>query len=334
MQSGRQTWLFDNPSVLIGAAAVGADMEGKGPLANDFDCLFNDAWGECASFEKAEQKLLETACLKAVEKAGLNKEDIDLMVAGDLLNQITASNFTARSLGSSFLGVYGACSTSAESLAIASLAVSSGFCRIALAGTGSHNCTAEKQFRYPNEYGAQKPPASQHTATAAGAGVIMQGKGGIKITSATIGRVIDYGISDAFNMGAAMAPAAVDTIIAHLKERNITPDYYDVIVTGDLGAVGHACALELLHDAKIPIGTTEFTDCGMMLYDSKQQVFSGGSGAGCSAAGFYGHFYNRLRQGSLKKMLLVATGALLSPLSFQQHESIPGIAHAVSVEVL
>ena len=334
MQLGRQTWLFNNPPALIGAAAAGADMEGKGPLASDFDCLFSDAWGECASFEKAEQKLLETVCLRAVEKAGLHKEDIDLMVAGDLLNQITASNFTARTVGSSFLGVYGACSTSAESLAIAALAVSSGFCRTALVGTGSHNCTAEKQFRYPNEYGVQKPPASQYTATAAGAGVIAQSEGNIKITSATIGRIVDYGISDAFNMGAAMAPAASDTIIAHLRERCISPDYYDVIVTGDLGAVGHACALELLNEAKIPIGTTEFTDCGMMLYDGKQNVFSGGSGAGCSAAVFYGHFYNRLLAGSVKKILLVATGALLSPLSFQQHESIPGIAHAVSVEVI
>jgi stage V sporulation protein AD len=220
-----------------------------------------------------------------------------------------------------------------ESLAMASLLIDSKSAKYVLAAASSHNIAAEKQFRYPTEYGAQKPPTAQWTVTGAGAGLIAEKGEGPKVTCATIGRVIDMGLTDPYNMGSAMAPAAVDTIEAHFRDLNIDPSYYDLIATGDLGTVGHSIASKLLDKHGLKIPPQIFTDCGMLIYKKDQPVMAGGSGCGCSATVTYGHLLNRMKKGELRKILIIATGALLSPLSYQQKESIPCIAHAVSIEI-
>ncbi|QZY53928.1 stage V sporulation protein AD [Crassaminicella profunda] len=333
MLKGHQTWVFPSKPVILSSAAVGGPFEAQGNLGDDFDILHEDLWLGQDSFEKAEKKLLEQACEKAIEKAGKKKEDIEFFISGDLMNQIISSSFTARTIGAPYLGIFGACSSSMEGLSLASLLIDSQAAEYVLAGACSHNASAEKQFRYPTEYGSQKPPTAQWTVTGAGAALLGKSGEGPKVTSATIGRVVDMGISDPFNMGAAMAPAAVDTIEAHFRDMNIDPNEYDLIATGDLGEVGHRIAGDLLmkHGMKIP--TEIFTDCGILIYKEEQKVMAGGSGCGCSASVTYGHFLNRMRKGELKKILIVATGALMSPMSYQQKESIPCIAHAVSIEM-
>ncbi|MEG6612486.1 stage V sporulation protein AD [Pseudoclostridium thermosuccinogenes] len=333
MLQGHQTWVYESKPVIIGTAAIGGPFESQGGLAADFDMFHDDLWLGENSFEKAEKKLLEEACETAIKKAGLKKEDVQFFLSGDLINQIIASSFTARTLGIPYLGLYGACSSSMEGLALASLIVDSKFAVNALAATSSHNAAAEKQYRYPTEYGAQKPPTAQWTVTGAGAAVVSQQGEGPKVTSATIGRVVDMGLSDPFNMGAAMAPAAVDTIEAHFRDLNIDASQYDLIATGDLGRVGHRIAGDLLKKHGIDIPEEKFTDCGILMYRSDQPVFAGASGCACAATATYGHFINRMKRGELKKILIVATGALLSPMSYQQKESIPCIAHAVSIEM-
>ena len=333
MKAGNQSWVFNSKPVIIGKSAVGGPFEAKGPLAEDFDLLHEDIWLGQDSFEKAEKKLLEQACEIAIKKAERKKEDIQFFISGDLMNQIISSSFTARTLGCPYFGIFGACSSSMEGLTLASLIIDSGFGNNVLAAASSHNAAAEKQFRYPTEYGAQKPPTAQWTVTGAGA-VLLSDKGeGLKVTAATIGRVIDMGLSDPFNMGAAMAPAAMDTIQNHFKDLGRQPDYYDIIVTGDLGKVGHSIVSDLLKEHGIDIPEEKFLDCGLLIYDNKQPVMSGGSGCGCSAVVTYGHLFNRMIKGELKKILVVATGALMSPMTYQQKESIPSIAHAVSIEI-
>jgi stage V sporulation protein AD len=333
MLVGHQTWKFPNPPVIMATATVVGPDEGEGPLANDFDIVHADLMLGQESWEKAERKLLEESTKLAMENAGLTSGDIQCFVAGDLMNQIISATFAARTLSVPYLGVFGACSTSMESLAVASLLVSSGSAKHALAATTSHNCTVEKQFRYPTEYGSQKPPTAQYTVTGSGAAVLGLKGDGPKVTAATIGRVVDMGIKDPFNMGAAMAPAAVDTIQAHLRDLHIEPGHYDMIVTGDLASVGYSIACELMEKHKVPIKQTNYYDCGLLIYDvNRQSVQAGGSGCGCSAVVTYGHLLKRLRDGHIKRLLVVATGALLSPLTFQQGESIPCIAHAVAIE--
>ncbi|MFX3635702.1 MAG: stage V sporulation protein AD [Candidatus Pristimantibacillus sp.] len=332
MLKGKQTWWFENRPVIIGAATVVGPDEGEGPLAEDFDLIHPELDMQQKSWEKAERLMLEQASEFAVQNARINKEQLNFYVGGDLMNQIISNSFAARTLGRPYLGVFGACSTSMESLAIASLIVNSKQANYAMAGTCSHNCTAEKQFRYPTEYGSQKPPTAQYTVTGAGAAVIAAEGDGPVVECATIGKVIDLGITDPFNMGAAMAPAAVDTIQAHFNDTGRTPKDYDLIVTGDLASVGHPIANELLIRDGVPMGDTIFKDCGLMVFDvANQKVQAGGSGCGCSAVVTYGHLLKKLAKGDLKRILVVATGALLSPLSFQQGESIPGIAHAVAL---
>jgi stage V sporulation protein AD len=250
------------------------------------------------------------------------------------MNQTISSSFTARTLAVPFFGLFGACSSSMESLTLGSLIVDSLSGNYVLCGTSSHNATAEKQFRYPNEYGSQKPPTAQWTVTGAGAALLGREGKGPKVIAATVGRVVDMGITDPFNMGSAMAPAAVDTITAHFRDLRITPREYDLIATGDLGRVGFTIASDLLKKHGLEISEDIFTDCGILIYSEDQPVFAGGSGCGCSATVTYGHILNRMRKGKLKKVLIVATGALLSPLSYQQQESIPCIAHAVSIEYI
>ncbi|GGG86485.1 stage V sporulation protein AD [Paenibacillus radicis (ex Gao et al. 2016)] len=332
MLRGNQTWWFENRPVIIGAATVVGPDEGDGPLAADFDLVHPELDMQQKSWEKAERLLLEQATDFAIQNARIDKDQLQFYVGGDLMNQIISNSFAARALGVPYIGVFGACSTSMETLAIASLMVNSNSADYALAGTCSHNCTAEKQFRYPTEYGSQKPPTAQYTVTGAGAAVIAASGDGPVVECATIGKIVDLGIKDPFNMGAAMAPAAVDTIQSHFNDTGRTPKDYDLIVTGDLAGVGHPIATELLMRDGVPMDQTVFNDCGLMVYDTeRQKVQAGGSGCGCSAVVTYGHLLKRIAKGELKRVLVVATGALLSPLSYQQGESIPCIAHAVAI---
>jgi len=332
MLRGKQTWWFDNKPVIIGTATVVGPDEGDGPLAADFDLVHPELDMQQKSWEKAERLLLEQASEFALQNAKLERSQLEFYIGGDLMNQIISNSFAARSLGAPYLGVFGACSTSMESLALASQLVDSGAATHVMAGTCSHNCTAEKQFRYPTEYGSQKPPTAQYTVTGAGVAVVAATGEGPVVECATIGKVVDLGITDPFNMGAAMAPAAVDTIQAHFNDTGRSPGDYDLIVTGDLAGVGHPIAKDLLKQNGVPMDNTLFMDCGLMVYDvQKQKVQAGGSGCGCSAVVTYGHLLKRIQKGELKRILVVATGALLSPLSFQQGESIPGIAHAVAI---
>ncbi len=333
MIQGHQTWVFESKPVIIASAAVGGPFEGNGALANDFDKLHQDTWLGQGSYEKAEKKLLEEACEIAIRKGGSKKEDVQFFLSGDLMNQIISSSFAARTLGAPFLGLFGACSSSMESLSLAALIADNKFGDNLIAAASSHNSAAEKQFRYPTEYGGQKPPTAQWTVTGAGAALVRQQGEGPKVTAATIGRVVDMGISDPFNMGGAMAPAAVDTIEAHFRDLNRETDYYDIIATGDLGSVGHQIAADLLKKHNIKMDKQRFTDCGILIYKKEQPALAGGSGCGCSATVTYGHFLNRMRKGELKKILIVATGVLMSPISYQQKESMPCIAHAVSIEM-
>ncbi|MZP30721.1 stage V sporulation protein AD [Heliobacterium undosum] len=334
MQQGHQSWRFDNKPVIVASAAVGGPFEAQGPLSKDFDLLHGDLWLGQASFEKAERKLLEEACEVAIRKAGLQKKDIEFFLCGDLMNQITASSFAARTMAVPYLGLFGACSTSMEGLALASLLVNSRAGRYVLCGTSSHNATAEKQFRYPTEYGGQKPPTAQWTVTGSGVAVVAPEGEGPRVTGATIGRIVDMGITDPFNMGAAMAPAAVDTITAHFRDFGIFHEEYDLIATGDLGKVGHHIAKDLFAKHGMALPEEKFVDCGLLIYgpDQQEEVIAGGSGCGCSATVTYGHILNRMKQGELRKILIVATGALLSPITYQQNDSIPCIAHAVAIE--
>jgi len=333
MLQGHQTWVFASKPAIIASAAIGGPFEAQGALAGDFDLLHGDIWLGQDSFEKAEKKLQEQACETAIKKAGMKKEDIQFLFSGDLINQIVPSSFSARTLAVPYLGLYGACSTSMEGLALASVLVDGGFAQKVLVCASSHNAASEKQYRYPTEYGSQKPPTAQWTVTGAGAALLAGNGDGPQVTAATIGRVIDMGLSDPFNMGAAMAPAAVDTIEAHFRDLNRSPNYYDIIATGDLGRVGHQIAGDLLKKHGMNIPEKIFTDCGIMIYQEDQPVLAGGSGCACAAVTTFGHFLNRMRKGEISKILIVATGALLSPMSYQQKESIPCIAHAVSIEM-
>jgi stage V sporulation protein AD len=332
MLQGHQSWVFVKQPVIISTAVVGGPFEGAGALAQDFDILYEDIWLGQASFEKAEKKMLEDACEKAIQKAGLNKEDVHFFLSGDLMNQIISSSFAARTLGIPYLGLFGACSTSMAGLSLAAFLINAGGAGYVLSAVSSHNSAVNKQYRYPTEYGAQNPPTAQWTVTGAGAALVAANGNGPRVTGATIGRIVDLGISDPFNMGAAMAPAAVDTIKAHFRDFNVDAAHYDLIATGDLGKVGHHIAGDLLQEQGIDIPPDKFTDCGLLIYKKDQPVMAGGSGCACSAVVTYGHLLNRMRRGELKRILVVATGALLSPLSYQQKESIPCIAHAVVME--
>lgn len=337
---GSQSMLFPSGAWIRGRGTVAGKKEGSGPLGDCFDIVLqDDMYGE-KSWEKAESKMLKDAMMKAVQRAGLEKENIDVMLSGDLLNQLMSSSFMARDMHIPFLGLYGACSTMTESLVLGSILIDGGFAENVLAGASSHFCTAERQFRLPVEHGNQRPPSAQWTATAAGAVVISGHPPGpgiprIRAEAATIGRVIDAGIKDANQMGAAMAPAAVDTLLNHLQDTGRGIDYYDLVVSGDLGFIGREIVMDLLVDAGLPSAKVRerYDDCGTMLYTKDQDVHSGGSGCGCSASVFAGHLLQRMEQGELKKVLLMSTGAMLSVISPLQGESIPGIAHAISLEV-
>jgi stage V sporulation protein AD len=333
---GHQSWVFNNRPMIAATGVSGGPFEANGNLANDFDILHEDLWMGMDSYEKAHRVLIEESIKTALEKANVQKEQVQFLFAGDLINQITPSSFAAKTMQVPYFGLFGACSTSMEGLALASFVVNYQGANYVLTGAASHNAAVEKQFRYPTEYGGQKPPTAQWTVTGAGVGLIIpndSAKSLPVVTSATIGKVIDMGLSDPFNMGGAMAPAAADTIMAHFRDLQIDPSYYDLIITGDLGKIGNEVAYKLVQQSGLNIERTHFKDCGLLIYKEDQPVQAGASGAGCSATVLYGHLLNQLKKGVYRRILVVATGALLSPLTFQQKESIPCIAHAVSIEL-
>lgn len=335
--AGQRTLLFPSAPRVISSASVVSAMEGQGPLGKRFDLVLeDDTWGE-DSFERAECRMFETAVRIAMEKTGLISSDLSCLLGGDLLNQIITANYAARQLGIPFLGLYGACSTMAESLLLGSVLVDGGFSDRTACVASSHFSTAERQYRYPLEMGTTVAETAQHTVTGSGCVLLSAVPGtrdlfrNIRITSGTIGRVVDLGITDASNMGAAMAPAACDTIITHLKEIGRTPKSYDLIVTGDLGRFGSEMLFSLCHDRGVDLSGRHI-DCGCMIYHPEQNVHCGGSGCGCSAVTLASELLERIERGSIGRMLFLATGALLSPAATMQGESIPGIAHAVCIE--
>lgn len=337
MLQGGQTWKFPNLPTITSTGVVGGPFEKDGQLPNDFDKFHENIWMGQDTFEKGQRILIEDAVEIALQKRQLLEEDVQFFIAGDLLNQLTSSSYAARTNKIPYLGVFSACSTAAEGLAIAAFLVNAQGARHVLTGASSHHSATDKQYRYPTEYGSQKPPTAQWTVTGAGVGLVstadyMKENQAPRVTAATIGRVMDMGLTDPFNLGGAMAPAAVDTIIRHLQDLQLAPNYYDLIVTGDLALIGRKAALALLHEKGIEIEETQFQDCGLMLYREHQSVQSGASGAGCCATVFYGHLLNQMKKGKFQRMLFVATGALHSPLTFQQKETIPCIAHAVAIE--
>lgn len=328
---GQQTVVFDTPPTITAWASVVGPKEGQGPWGQDFDVVMSDyIFGE-KTWEIAEYKMMRGAIERVLDKRNFRPEDAELLLAGDLLNQIVASNFAARDLEIPFLGLYGACSTMAEGLTVGAMLMDGGYFDRIVAAACSHHYTAERQYRFPTEQGVQKPQTAQWTATAAGS-VLLESRGsGPYIKAATVGKVIDMGQTDASDMGSAMAGAAVHTIKTHLDDLNLSADYYDLIVTGDLGKVGSAIARQLF--VRDGIIEPNYSDCGVLLYDQGQAVGSGGSGCGCSACMLCGPLLKKMQNGELQKLLLVCTGALMSPITSFQGESIPSIAHAVAIEM-
>lgn len=329
---GKQTIKLQNPPSIASAACIVGPKEGLGPLRLYFDAIIDDEmWGE-KSWEKAESKLIRETFAKIINKASLTPDAINYVVSGDLLDQCSATNFGLRESGVPFLGVYGACSTMAESMSIGSMLIDGGFADNIVCITSSHFCSAEKQFRYPLELGSQRPPTAQWTVTGSGGALLSSQGSGPYITYVTTGKIIDLGIKDANNMGAAMAPAAADTMVTHFKDTGYSADAYDLIVTGDLGYIGKNICENILKEQGYDI-KGRYNDCGIMIYDrDKQDAHAGGSGCGCSAATLAGFIYQEIMKGNLNNVLFVATGALMSPTSTQQGESIPCIAHAVSIQ--
>lgn len=329
---GQSTLEFDAPPTILSHAAIGGKKEAAGPLGADFDQTFEDTSLNMESWEKAEAQLQKEAVTLAIEKSGMTAQQMDMIFAGDLLNQCISSTFGLLDFQIPFLGQYGACSTMAQTLLMASIMVESGAAERAVAVTSSHFCSAERQFRTPLEYGSQRTPTAQWTATASGSVVV--GKGGkVKIRHSLAGRVVDLGVKDPANMGAAMAPAAADSIYRYLQDTGTAPEDYDGIFTGDLGAVGSTLLYQSLEDNQVNIQKVH-NDCGLMLYDRESQdVHAGGSGCGCSASVLCGHLLRRMEKGELKNILFCATGALMSPTSQQQGEAIPGVCHILNLMV-
>lgn len=325
------TIFFENKPRIIATGTIAGPKECAGVVGKYVDkTLSDDTFGE-TTYEKAECKMLAYAVRKTIENANLSEKDIDLLISGDLLNQIISASFTARDFDFPFLGVYGACSTLAESMAVAAAFVNAGYHKRIIAATGSHFSSAERQYRYPLELGNTRPPQSQWTVTGAG-GVLVGDRGSdVAITCATLGKVVDFGITDVNNMGAAMAPAACDTILNHLRDTGRSVDYYDLIITGDLGALGSRIVKDLTWEKGVDMQKNH-VDCGEIVYDVIEREFQGGSGAGCSAVVFGSYIMDGLKKRKLNRVLLCATGALLSTVSSGQGESIPCITHAVAIE--
>ena len=330
---GEQTIKFNNPPTILSTASIVGPKESNGPMAKYFDqCINDEFWGE-KTWEKAESKFIKETVSMAIAKSGVPTNKIDFCFAGDLLNQCISSSFGLRELSIPFFGVFGACSTYVESMCLGSVFIASGAAQHVLCATSSHFCSAEKQFRFPLELGNQRPPTSQWTVTGSGAAVLSSNGQGPFITHITPGKIVDMGITDGNNMGAAMAPAALSTLITHLRDTNRKLSYYDAIITGDLGHVGKDILSELAESKGYTI-KSNYNDCGVLMFNKeKQDTHAGGSGCACLGTIFSGYFFKQLQDKKIKRLLLIATGALMNATSSQQGESIPGIAHAISIEV-
>ena len=330
---GKQSYLLDNPVSILETASIVGKKESDGPLAKYFDiCLEDEFYGE-KTWEKAEAKMIHTSVENVIRKSNLTNSEIDFILSGDLLNQCISSSFGVRDFEIPFLGIFGACSTFVEGLSIGSMLIDGGAGNSGIVSTSSHFCSAEKQFRFPLELGTQRPPSAQWTVTGSAAAILSKNGNGPYIKSVTIGKIVDRGIKDVNSMGSAMAPAAISTILTHFKDTDRTPSYYDAIITGDLGYVGKSIVLDICKSEGFNISSV-YNDCGVLIFDKdRQDTHSGGSGCACCGTVFSGYFYNKLKNRKLKKLLLVATGALMNSTSSQQGESIPGIAHAVSIEI-
>lgn len=329
---GKRTIIFENKPRIISYGSVVGKKEHEGPLSNEFDAYTTDSFFGEKSFEKAESKLQKTAVQTALDKAGLTPDDIDNIFAGDLLNQCIGSSFGLRSFGIPFIGLYGACSTMALSAGLAAVFIDSGAAKKTVSVTSSHFCSAERQYRFPLNYGSQRTPTAQWTVTGSGALILGKDGGDIYISSVTFGEIEDLNIKDANNMGAAMAPAAAGTLLNFFKDTETKPDDYDIIFTGDLGYVGTNLLYELLEREGIDI-RCRHSDCGTLIFDrEKQDVHAGGSGCGCSASVLCSYIMHRLEKGDFGNILFMSTGALMSPTSSFQGESIPGIAHLLNIK--
>ena len=329
---GKQTIKFDNPPTITECSSIVGPKESQGPLAKYFDQTLDDEfWGE-KTWEKAESKIIKETVTSVINKSGIPSEQIDCCFAGDLLNQCISSSFGLRELNIPFFGVFGAYSTFVESMSLAAIATES-FATNALCATSSHFCSAEKQFRFPLELGNQRPPTAQWTVTGSGAAIISKNGTGPYITHITPGKIVDMGIKDANNMGAAMSPAFVNTLITHFQDTGRSPNYYDAIISGDLGHIGKEIAIDIAKSQGYNI-KPNYNDCGVLIFDkNSQDTHSGGSGCACCGTVFSGYLFKQLREKKIKNLLLIATGALMNSTSSQQGESIPGIAHAISIEI-
>ena len=335
-QQGIQSVKFEEPPIICAAASVVGQKEGDGPFGDVFDQIESDPKVGGDTWEDAEGRLQERAAELAIQKAGCGKEAIRYIVAGDLLGQLMASSFGLAGFDKPLFGVYGACSTMGESIGIGSMLVEGGFADYVLAMTSSHFASAEKQFRFPLGYANQRPKASTWTVTGSGAVVICKGdqkQGMAKITGITTGKIVDYGVKDTMNIGACMAPAAASVVAAHFKDFGTDPSEHDQIITGDLGMVGKDILIDILRSEGYDIAD-RYIDCGIEIYGRDAQAQAGGSGCGCSAVMLAGYVLKQLEIGEWKRVLFVPTGALLSVVSFNEGNSIPGIAHAVRLETL
>ncbi|MGN1415717.1 MAG: stage V sporulation protein AD [Oscillospiraceae bacterium] len=327
----RNSFIMEKPPTIYGYGSVVGDKEGQGPMAKYFDEVSNDGYFGQKTWEKAESELLKRAVSHALKKSSLKPEDIDYMFAGDLQNQCCSTTYGLRDLNIPLFCIYGACSTMSEGLVLSSLLTDCGAGGKVLAVTSSHFCAAERQFRFPLSYGGVRTPTAQWTCTASGAAVISANERPPYIKGVSIGKIVDLGVTDANNMGAAMAPAAAYIIRNYLTDTGLTPEDFDVIITGDLGRVGGTLLIELLAKDGINI-SKQYKDCGTMMFDfSKQDVHAGGSGCGCSASILCGYFLDKIKSGELENILFCATGALMSTTASQQGESIPSISHAVHI---
>lgn len=328
---GENTIKFELPPKLISGYSIVGPKEAKSPVAKYFDyVLKNDAFNE-KTYERAERKMLEQAICGAIDKANLLSTDIDILLSGDLLNQIISASYSARQIQTSFIGLFGACSTMTLSLALGACLIDGGSAKKVACATCSHFSTAERQFRFPLELGCQRPPTAQWTVTGAGCSILSRDGDGHKVTHATFGKVIDFGINDMNNMGAAMAPAAADTLKNLFTDTKTKPSDYDLIATGDLGKLGSELLVDLLENYGFKVAEN-YCDCGQVIYNKDERAFMGGSGCGCSASVMNSYILSKLDSGDYKKVILISTGALMSTTSAQQGDTIPGIAHAVIIE--
>ena len=333
-RAGQQTFVYDRPPAIAAHASIVGPKEGQGPLAEWFDTVLEDDLLSQKSWELAEMEMVRRCVLDALNKAQLPSEAVQAMLGGDLNNQIIASSFAARALGVPFIGLYGACSTFVQALVLGSALIDGGFLDNAVCVASSHYCTAERQFRFPLELGTQRPPQASWTATACGCALLERPEkpGGLRVTAGTVGRIIDLNVSDANHMGAAMAPAVFDCLAAHMADTGKTACDYDLIATGDLGWIGRDLLLELASAAGLELPPEKLIDCGASLFYQEQDAHAGGSGCGCVASVACGWLMKRLEAGDIQRLLLIGSGAMFSPTSSQQAQSVPGIAYAAAIE--